>query len=59
VTTRAYREEEMVPVRFRLVIDCADPDRLAGRASRVVAGRRSWQLPDPPAGDLGLTRSLL
>jgi hypothetical protein len=35
-----------VPVRFQLVIDCADPDRLA----RFWAAALGYELAPPPAG---------
>jgi hypothetical protein len=38
--------EEPVPVRFQLVIDCADPDRLA----RFWAAALGYELAPPPAG---------
>jgi len=53
-----------MPVRFQLVIDCADPDRLA----RFWAAALGYQLAPPPAGfatwndyyrDLGLPEEAL
>jgi hypothetical protein len=53
-----------VPVRFQLVIDCADPDRL----SRFWAAALSYELAPPPAGfatwddfyrDIGVPEHLL
>ena len=35
-----------MPVRFQLVIDCADPDRLA----RFWAAALGYELESPPAG---------
>src|ERR1700753_2192528 len=60
----AAPEEEPVPVRFQLVIDCTDPDRLA----RCWAGALGYELAPPPAGfatwndfyrDLGLPEEYL
>src|ERR1700753_2848738 len=42
----AAPEEEPVPVRFQLVIDCTDPDRLA----RFWAAALGYVLAPPPAG---------
>jgi Glyoxalase-like domain len=39
-------ERKPVPVRFQLVIDCADPDRLA----RFWAAALGYELAPPPAG---------
>jgi len=44
--TRAARERKPMPVRFQLVIDCADPDRLA----RFWAAALGYELAPPPAG---------
>src|SRR5882757_2637527 len=43
---RVTCERNPMPVRFQLVIDCADPDRLA----RFWAAALGYQLAPPPAG---------